>query len=334
MNDCVAYADFLVDCALYRRSPSSRRGDLAGNIRRKYLTHEGEGAVFGTSGKSFSVHLSRGISLDGEGNERKGVKNVESRQSSGEEELDQSPYLSVRSNDYSTAATVGMHCVDLTTTNPLGISEELVDSLLETMDKIPPSTIPPASLFDALDNTVFALAIRDESNFKDSPLHKKYVNIRVQMGKPVVSKDFEMFRALGRGGFGVVNACKKTQSGQLYALKALSRQRIKFKHAEQLCQNERQVLLRVHSPFTVCMHYAFTTPDDIYLVLDLMVGGDMGFYLQRRGCCSSAEARYVLARTVLGLRALHEAGVAYRDLKPDNILMDSFGRTKISDFGQ
>ena len=131
-----------------------------------------------------------------------------------------------------------------------------------------------------------------------------------------------------------MNGCKKTQSGQLYAMKALCRKRIKLKKAADLCLNEKSILQMIHSPFIVCMQYAFTTPKDIYLILDLMVGGDLGFYLHRTGSFNPSETKYFVARTVLGLKALHDVQVVYRDLKPENILMDNKGRTKISDLGE
>lgn len=221
--------------------------------------------------------------------------------------------------------------VDISSTpvNALGITGRLIDTLVATVDE----GNFTSTLFDQLDEVVFSLTLPRESGFKSSSLYRQFVNIRIQLTKPVAYKDFQLFRTLGRGGFGLVNGCKKTQSGQLYAMKALCRKRVKLKKAAELCLNEKSILAMVHSPFIVCMQYAFSTPQDLYLILDLMVGGDLGFYLHRTGSFSAAETKYFVARTVLGLKALHDVQVAYRDLKPENILMDSKGRTKISDLG-
>jgi serine/threonine protein kinase len=81
------------------------------------------------------------------------------------------------------------------------------------------------------------------------------------------------------------------------------------------------------------MKYAFTTQSEIFMILDLMQGGDLAFHLRRRRKFTEDEARYYVARTVLGVGALHEHQIVYRDLKPENILMDEEGRTKISDMG-
>jgi beta-adrenergic-receptor kinase len=190
------------------------------------------------------------------------------------------------------------------------------------------------SLFDQLDIAIFLrVKRRYEKDFFLSTYWKRYISTMIQCEKPVTMDDFYLFRTLGRGGFGLVNGCKKCQTGHLYAIKALDRKRIKKKKATDLCLNERNILEKVNSPFIVCMQYAFTSPLEIYIILDLMVGGDLGFHLHQRGIFTPEETKYYIARTILGIKALHEINVVYRDLKPENILMDSKGRTKISDLG-
>jgi serine/threonine protein kinase len=77
---------------------------------------------------------------------------------------------------------------------------------------------------------------------------------------------------LGRGGFGVVNGCKKNNTGRLYAMKTMNKRRIKQKNAADLCWNERIVLGKVDSPFVISLKYAFSTEDDLFLILDLATG--------------------------------------------------------------
>ena len=116
-------------------------------------------------------------------------------------------------------------------------------------------------------------------------------------------------------------------------MKMLNKKRIKMKKAEALCLQERNILASIHSPYVVCLKYAFATTTDLYLILDLMTGGDLGFHLSRKGRFSEKETKYYAARTLLGLASMHEKNIAYRDLKPENILMDEEGYTKISDLG-
>jgi beta-adrenergic-receptor kinase len=153
------------------------------------------------------------------------------------------------------------------------------------------------------------------------------------MEQPVVQEDFVLFRVLGRGGFGMVYGCKRAYTGRLAAMKIMDLKRVKNKKAESLCLNEKKIMAGINSPFIVCMKAAFMTRKDLYLILDLMIGGDLGFHLSRKGRFSIAEAKYYTARIVVGIAALHDLSIVYRDLKPENILMDENGRTKISDLG-
>ena len=198
--------------------------------------------------------------------------------------------------------------------NALNVTGGLIDALMARINENTALEDFDPTLFDELDDAVFSLVSVKENDFKESVYYKKFVDVRIQLKKPVVYKDFQLFRTLGRGGFGLVNGCKKVQSGQLYAMKALCRKRIKLKKAAELCLNEKYILEMINSPFIVCMQYAFTTPQDIYIVLDLMVGGDLGFYLHRAGCFDMSETKYFVARTILGLKALHDCRYNKRDI--------------------
>ena len=118
-------------------------------------------------------------------------------------------------------------------------------------------------------------------------------------------------------------------------MKQMSKKRIKLKRCEELIVSERDFLTKVRSPYVVNLAYSFASTADVFLIIALMIGGDLSFHLkthhQKR--FSMREAKYFTARTILGLAALHDQGIVHRDLKPENILMDVQGRTRISDFG-
>ena len=81
------------------------------------------------------------------------------------------------------------------------------------------------------------------------------------------------------------------------------------------------------------MHYAFQTPDRFYFVLDYVNGGDLFHHLRQKKRFSEWECKYYAAQTVLALDYLHEQGYVYRDLKPENVLLDNEGHLKLTDFG-
>jgi len=195
---------------------------------------------------------------------------------------------------------------------------------------------------DLLDDTIFDSAeravmesLRREywADFQQSPEFIKLKHFLWYQDRPVVPDDFFVMRVLGRGGFGLVTACKKGTSGKLYAMKVMNKRRIKMRRAEQLTLNERQALAAVESSFVVNLKYSFHSKDDVYLILDLMTGGDLGYHLHQKGRFPKRECQYYAARIMLGLQALHDKRYVYRDLKPENCLLADDGRVKISDLG-
>ena len=116
-------------------------------------------------------------------------------------------------------------------------------------------------------------------------------------------------------------------------MKVMNKKRIKIKKSETLTLNERTALASVDSPFVVSLKYAFQSKVDIFLILDLMTGGDLSFHLQQKGRLPKKECLYYAARIMLGLQALHDRNYVYRDLKPENCLLAEDGRVKLTDLG-
>lgn len=85
--------------------------------------------------------------------------------------------------------------------------------------------------------------------------------------------------------------------------------------------------------FIVKLHYAFQTDDKLYLVLDFMMGGELFHHLKKKGKFSEDVTRFFAAQICLGLEHLHNHNIIYRDLKPENVLLDSKGNIKLADFG-
>lgn len=96
---------------------------------------------------------------------------------------------------------------------------------------------------------------------------------------------------------------------------------------------ERNVLSLTNHPFIVKMNFAFQTADKLFLILDYCPGGDLGELLQREKRLSEDRVRIYLAETILALEDLHRRDVIFRDLKPDNIVLDNEGHALLTDFG-
>jgi serine/threonine protein kinase len=96
---------------------------------------------------------------------------------------------------------------------------------------------------------------------------------------------------------------------------------------------ERNVLTRVTHPFIAKLNYAFQSEDKLYLVLDYYSGGPLTYYISKEKHFTEDISRFYLSELVLALEELHKNQVIYRDLKPDNVLIDANGHAVLTDFG-
>lgn len=162
--------------------------------------------------------------------------------------------------------------------------------------------------------------------------------------KPTID-DFVILKVIGRGVMGKVMLVRHKASGKLYALKSIHKEWILSHGQVQHAKSERAILaafsdslFRVNgesesSSFLIKLHASFQTSTEIFYLLDFMVGGDLASILARDGRLGEGKAKFIAAEIAVGLKLLHWNGVAYRDLKPENVLLDSRGHVVLTDFG-
>ena len=119
----------------------------------------------------------------------------------------------------------------------------------------------------------------------------------------------------------------------MYACKTLNKLRIVEKKRERLILNERNVLVEVQSQFVINLKYSFQDDQALYLITDLLTGGDLQYHLNRFGVFPESWVLFYTAEVLLGLEYLHSKNIVYRDLKPENLLLDEGGFLKITDLG-
>ncbi|KAJ2865246.1 rim15, signal transduction response regulator, partial [Coemansia erecta] len=146
--------------------------------------------------------------------------------------------------------------------------------------------------------------------------------------------DFVLLKPISKGAYGSVYLAKKRTTGEYYAIKALRKADMIAKNQISNVKAERAIMMaQTGSPFVVRLLYTFQSRTNLYLVMEYLNGGDCASLLKAIGTLPEDWARQYLAEVVLGIQDLHARNVVHRDLKPDNLLIDSEGHLKLTDFG-
>ncbi|CEP01256.1 hypothetical protein PBRA_001862 [Plasmodiophora brassicae] len=205
-------------------------------------------------------------------------------------------------------------------------SPELLEheSMMEVFDVV------YAALYMQLSKVWYPKFLSSGEPFQTFICHREYAETT-----KVGFESFQMFRALGKGAFGMVSAVQKKDTKKVYAMKAMSKKKIKHYHSEKLCEIEKAALQKVDSPFILNLKYSFTNEKNVFLVLALCNGGDLQYHLTevRGHRFAESRAQFYAAEVILALEHLHKKKFVYRDLKPGNILIDSDGHVILSDLG-
>ena len=140
-------------------------------------------------------------------------------------------------------------------------------------------------------------------------------------------------RALGSGGFGDVVLARHDASGTLVAIKFLRRELLSDARFAAMFRAEAAVLASMDDPHVVRLHEYLESPSGAAIVMELVDGVSLRQILARQGGTTPEAALVVLEGSLLGLAAAHARGVVHRDYKPDNVLVDGGGASKLTDFG-
>eukprot|EP00659_Diplonema_papillatum_P018451 gene18451-28476_t len=148
-------------------------------------------------------------------------------------------------------------------------------------------------------------------------------------------EDYENLGIIGTGATATVFAARHTLSGEVVALKVMPKAVLLKKIKEGQLLREREIMTHIDGPHVAQFHEAFQTPANAVYVLELLPGGDLHSYVESHPAKRLSEecAKYYAAQIFVALEDLHRQGVAYRDLKPENVLLDSEGNAKLADFG-
>ena len=145
--------------------------------------------------------------------------------------------------------------------------------------------------------------------------------------------DLEQKNTLGCGAFGRVKLCRYPANDTFYALKCQAKRAIVDNGLQEHVLNEMRVMRKIDHPYIAKLLVALQDNKYIYFVLELLLGGELFTHLRNKGKLSEKSAQFYAATVVYAFSTLHAKKIAYRDLKPENLVMDTTGYIKLVDFG-
>ncbi|XP_053957663.1 cGMP-dependent protein kinase, isozyme 1 [Anastrepha ludens] len=147
--------------------------------------------------------------------------------------------------------------------------------------------------------------------------------------------DLEVVATLGIGGFGRVELVKayRENSVDIFALKCLKKKHIVDTKQEEHVFSERTIMLTCNSPFICRLYRTFRDEKYVYMLLEACMGGEIWTMLRDRGCFDDNATQFIIGCVLQAFEYLHSYGIIYRDLKPENLMLDERGYVKLVDFG-
>ncbi|NXX83001.1 CTRO kinase, partial [Urocolius indicus] len=164
---------------------------------------------------------------------------------------------------------------------------------------------------------------------------KKYAETIAELRELQPSvKDFEVKSVVGCGHFADVKVVKEKVTGDVYAMKVMSKESLLAQEHVSFFEEERSILSQSTSPWIPQLQYAFQDKKNLYLVMEYQPGGDLLSLLNRyEDQLDESMVQFYLAELVLAIHSVHQMGYVHRDIKPENILIDRTGHIKLVDFG-
>lgn len=138
---------------------------------------------------------------------------------------------------------------------------------------------------------------------------------------------------IGKGGFGKVWKVRDKKYKIEFALKEIQKVKVIDKKSENSIKREKELLQILKHPFIVNMHCAFQDFENLYLVMDLLTGGDLRYHISRKKKFNETISKFFIGCILLGLRYIHSKNIIHRDIKPENLVLDDSGYVHITDFG-
>ena len=169
---------------------------------------------------------------------------------------------------------------------------------------------------------------KEEDKKRKNTIFSKHKTI-----KTVELDDFQIMKVLGRGSFGKVCLVQYKPTKEYYAMKSLKKDVLLDMDQVESTILEKKILQTLDHPFLVGMVFCFQTEERIYFIMPFVRGGELFQHLRSEKFFKEDKARFYAASIGIALDYLHNNGIIYRDIKPENILIGEDGYLKLIDFG-
>ncbi|CAI2375797.1 unnamed protein product [Moneuplotes crassus] len=148
-----------------------------------------------------------------------------------------------------------------------------------------------------------------------------------------ITENFDIGETLGVGSYGRVRMVREKHTGEIYALKILKKAEVISLKQHQHAIDELSIMRHIDNPLLISFRGDAYDSRYIYILMEFIQGGELSTWIKRLEYFSAEETRFYAGQVVLMFEYLHSKNIIYRDLKPENLLVDQDGYLKLVDFG-